>query len=120
PRPTHGAPRGTVRARWGSAATSVEFCPITAPNSEERSGSGTPAGLGRAARGAGRVVTLTGGGQVAKIASLSSGACPQSPEESVAVYAVFRTGGKQYRARQGERVRVERLEAAVGDAVKFD
>jgi large subunit ribosomal protein L21 len=36
------------------------------------------------------------------------------------VYAVFRTGGKQYRARQGERVRVERLEAAVGDAVAFD
>jgi large subunit ribosomal protein L21 len=36
------------------------------------------------------------------------------------VYAVFRTGGKQYRARQGERVRVEKLEAAVGDAVEFD
>jgi large subunit ribosomal protein L21 len=36
------------------------------------------------------------------------------------VYAVFRTGGKQYRARQGERVRVERLEAGVGDAVNFD
>jgi large subunit ribosomal protein L21 len=36
------------------------------------------------------------------------------------VYAVFRTGGKQYRARQGERVRVERLDAAVGDAVNFD
>jgi large subunit ribosomal protein L21 len=36
------------------------------------------------------------------------------------VYAVFRTGGKQYRARQGERVRVERLDVAVGDAVSFD
>jgi large subunit ribosomal protein L21 len=36
------------------------------------------------------------------------------------VYAVFRTGGKQYRARQGDRVRVEKLEAAVGDAVQFD
>jgi large subunit ribosomal protein L21 len=36
------------------------------------------------------------------------------------VYAVFRTGGKQYRARQGERLRVERLEAAVGAAVEFD
>lgn len=36
------------------------------------------------------------------------------------MYAVFRTGGKQYRAHQGERVRVERLDAAVGDAVKFD
>ena len=36
------------------------------------------------------------------------------------MYAVFRTGGKQYRARQGDRVRVEKLEAAVGDAVQFD
>jgi len=36
------------------------------------------------------------------------------------VYAVFKTGGKQYRARQGERVRIERLDAAVGDAVAFD
>jgi large subunit ribosomal protein L21 len=36
------------------------------------------------------------------------------------VYAVFRTGGKQYRAQQGERVRIEKLEAAVGDAVEFD
>ena len=36
------------------------------------------------------------------------------------MYAVFRTGGKQYRARQGDRVRVERLNAAVGDPVAFD
>ena len=36
------------------------------------------------------------------------------------MYAVFRTGGKQYRARQGDRVRIEKLEAAVGDAVQFD
>jgi large subunit ribosomal protein L21 len=36
------------------------------------------------------------------------------------VYAVFRTGGKQYRASQGDRLRVERLEAAVGDVVAFD
>lgn len=36
------------------------------------------------------------------------------------MYAVFRTGGKQYRASQGQRVRVEKLEAAVGDAVEFD
>ena len=36
------------------------------------------------------------------------------------MYAVFRTGGKQYRARQGERVRVEKLEVAVGDSVDFD
>jgi large subunit ribosomal protein L21 len=36
------------------------------------------------------------------------------------MYAVFRTGGKQYRASQGERVRVERLDAEVGDDVEFD
>jgi large subunit ribosomal protein L21 len=36
------------------------------------------------------------------------------------VYAVFRTGGKQYRASEGDRLRVERLEGAVGDAVEFD
>ncbi len=36
------------------------------------------------------------------------------------MYAVFRTGGKQYRASPGQRVRVEKLEAAVGDAVEFD
>jgi large subunit ribosomal protein L21 len=36
------------------------------------------------------------------------------------VYAVFRTGGKQYRARQGEKVRVEKLEAEVGATIEFD
>ena len=36
------------------------------------------------------------------------------------MYAVFRTGGKQYRASEGQRVRVERLDAAVGDSVEFD
>lgn len=36
------------------------------------------------------------------------------------MYAVFRTGGKQYRASQGDRLRVERLEAEVGDTIEFD
>ena len=36
------------------------------------------------------------------------------------MYAVFKTGGKQYRASQGEKLRVEKLDAAVGDAVEFD
>jgi large subunit ribosomal protein L21 len=36
------------------------------------------------------------------------------------VYAVFRTGGKQYRASQGDKLRVERLEAEVGDTIEFD
>ena len=36
------------------------------------------------------------------------------------MYAVFRTGGKQYRASAGERVRIEKLVADVGAAVEFD
>ena len=36
------------------------------------------------------------------------------------MYAVFRTGGKQYRAAKGDRLRIERLDAAEGDAVEFD
>jgi large subunit ribosomal protein L21 len=35
------------------------------------------------------------------------------------MYAVFRTGGKQYRASQGQRLRVEKLEADVGADVEF-
>jgi large subunit ribosomal protein L21 len=36
------------------------------------------------------------------------------------VYAVFRTGGKQYRASEGDKLRVERLDAEVGDTIAFD
>lgn len=36
------------------------------------------------------------------------------------MYVVFRTGGKQYRARQGDRLRVERLDAEVGATIEFD
>jgi large subunit ribosomal protein L21 len=36
------------------------------------------------------------------------------------MYAVFRTGGKQYRASAGERLRVERLDAEPGATVEFD
>ena len=36
------------------------------------------------------------------------------------MYAVFRTGGKQYRASQGDKLKVERLDASVGDTVEFD
>lgn len=35
------------------------------------------------------------------------------------MYAVFRTGGKQYRASQGEKVKVEKLDAAEGATVEF-
>ena len=36
------------------------------------------------------------------------------------MYAIIRTGGKQYRVRSGEQVRVETLSAAVGTAIAFD
>lgn len=36
------------------------------------------------------------------------------------MYAVFATGGKQYRAAPGEVVRVEKLEAEEGASVEFD
>ncbi len=35
------------------------------------------------------------------------------------MYAVIKTGGKQYRVSEGDRLRVEKLEGAVGDAVEF-
>jgi large subunit ribosomal protein L21 len=36
------------------------------------------------------------------------------------MYAVIQTGGKQYRVRSGEQVKVESLAAEVGAAVSFD
>ena len=36
------------------------------------------------------------------------------------MYAVFRTGGKQYRASKGDRLRVERLDAEEGSTIEFD
>jgi len=36
------------------------------------------------------------------------------------MYAVIQTGGKQYRVAQGDKVRVERLDAAEGDKVTLD
>ena len=36
------------------------------------------------------------------------------------MYAVIKTGGKQYRVMQGETLRVEKLEADVGAPVTFD
>ena len=36
------------------------------------------------------------------------------------MYAVIVTGGKQYRVAQGDRVRVEKLEASEGDSVELD
>jgi large subunit ribosomal protein L21 len=36
------------------------------------------------------------------------------------MYAVFKTGGKQYRVAKGDTVRVEKLPGNVGDAITFD
>jgi large subunit ribosomal protein L21 len=36
------------------------------------------------------------------------------------MYAVISSGGKQYRVQPGETIRVEKLDAAVGQNVKFD
>jgi len=36
------------------------------------------------------------------------------------MYAVFKTGGKQYRAAKGDRLKVEKLDVAEGDNVEFD
>lgn len=36
------------------------------------------------------------------------------------MYAVFRSGGKQYRASEGDRLRVEKLDADEGASVSFD
>jgi large subunit ribosomal protein L21 len=36
------------------------------------------------------------------------------------MYAVIKTGGKQYRVSKGDKIFVEKLEGNVGDAVSFD
>ena len=36
------------------------------------------------------------------------------------MYAVIKTGGKQYRVAPGEELRVEKLDGAVGDEIYFD
>ena len=36
------------------------------------------------------------------------------------MYAVIKTGGKQYRVSKGSVLRVEKLDAAAGDTVEFD
>ena len=36
------------------------------------------------------------------------------------MYAIIKTGGKQYRVQQGDEFRVEKLDAEVGDKVVFD
>jgi len=40
--------------------------------------------------------------------------------QRVQMYAVIKTGGKQYRVAPGEKVKVEKLDAEVGDQVTLD
>lgn len=35
-------------------------------------------------------------------------------------YAVFKTGGKQYRVEKGDHIDVEKLDAEIGDSITFD
>ena len=35
-------------------------------------------------------------------------------------YAIFKTGGKQYRVSKGDKIDVEKLDVKVGDTVSFD
>lgn len=35
-------------------------------------------------------------------------------------YAIFKTGGKQYRVEKGDKIDVEKLDAEVGDTITFD
>jgi large subunit ribosomal protein L21 len=36
------------------------------------------------------------------------------------MYAIVATGGKQYRVKEGEKLRIEKLEAEAGDTVELD
>ena len=41
-------------------------------------------------------------------------------KEAISMYAVIKTGGKQYRVAKGDVIRVEKLAGDVGQAVDFD
>ena len=36
------------------------------------------------------------------------------------MYAVIKTGGKQYKVEEGDKIQIEKLEAAAGETVTFD
>ncbi len=38
----------------------------------------------------------------------------------MADFAIIATGGKQYKVRTGDKVQIEKLEAAIGDVITFD
>jgi large subunit ribosomal protein L21 len=45
---------------------------------------------------------------------------PGTKCEEDSMYAVIKTGGKQYRVEEGDRLRIEKLEVPTGDKVEFD
>ncbi len=67
----------------------------------------------RRARAGGQDFVLTAPGAFSSLRRPSSGGLQQ-------MYAVIKTGGKQYRVEQGDVVTVEKLEGGSGDAVSFD
>src|SRR5690606_23061991 len=50
----------------------------------------------------------------------AAGSIPRPVCWSSRMYAVFRAGGKQYRAAEGERLKVEKIDAEEGADVSFD
>lgn|SRR5690606_8371648 len=65
-------------------------------------------------------IALTTLGALTKMRRFLRFGTASNAEERLPVYAVFRTGGKQYRVSPGDRLRVERLDAQVGDVIDFD
>jgi large subunit ribosomal protein L21 len=57
-----------------------------------------------------------------RTARLAGGAWAKSSQESEekAMYAVIRTGGKQYRVAKGDRLKIEKLDGDVGGKVAFE
>ena len=45
---------------------------------------------------------------------------PPSNQLRMMAYAIFKTGGKQYRVEAGDKIDVEKLDADIGDTVKFE
>jgi large subunit ribosomal protein L21 len=52
--------------------------------------------------------------------SVGCAACATCNLEQATMYAVFRSGGKQYRAAKGDVLRLEKVEAEEGATIKFD
>ena len=47
-------------------------------------------------------------------------ACTENDRESVAMYAVIQSGGKQHRVKEGQVVRLEKIDLEKGATVDFD